>query len=63
MLTLITEKFQGYLKKYKELNDNFPKELAPESFATLLNDAISSGQKTLELRMRANLDRVGSSGR
>ena len=54
-------KFQGYLKKYKELSDNFPKELAPQkAFASLLNDAISSGQKTLELRMRANLDRVGS---
>ena len=54
-------KFQGYLKKYKEYNDNFPSELSPQkAFARLLEDAVGSGQKTLELRMRANLDRVGS---
>ena len=54
-------KFQGYLKKYKEFNDNFPSELAPQkAFARLLDDSVGSGQKTLELRMRANLDRVGS---
>ena len=29
-------KFQGYLKKYKELNDNFPKELALKSICESL---------------------------
>ncbi len=54
-------KFQGYLKKYKEYNDNFPSDLSPQkAFARLLEEAVGSGQKTLELRMRANLDRVGS---
>ena len=54
-------KFQGYLKKYQQLFDNFPQDLSPEkAFVRLLREAIDSGKKTLELRMRANLDRVGS---
>ena len=55
------EKFKGYLKKYQTLQAGFPKELSPaKAFASMLQDAESSGQKTLELRMRANLDRIGS---
>lgn len=54
-------KFNGYLKKYRKLQDNFPADLSPKrAFVRLLGEAEESGQKTLELRMRANLDRVGS---
>ncbi len=53
--------FKGYLKKYRDLQSAFPKDLAPsKAFVQLLQDAQSDGSKTLELRMRANLDRVGS---
>ena len=56
-----TKKFQGYLKKFQEYQNNFPSDLSPSvSFAKLLQQAISSGQKSLELRMRAALDSVGS---
>ena len=55
------EKFKGYLKKYKNLQNGFPSDLSPQvAFANLLNQAKNSGSKTLELRMRATLDRVGS---
>ena len=55
------EKFKFYLKKYKTYQDNFPTDLSPENaFLNLLNKAISSGEKALELRMRAALDSVGS---
>ena len=55
------EKFKGYLKKYEGLQSRFPKDLSPsKAFATMLQEAESNGQKTLELRMRANLDRIGS---
>ena len=54
-------KFMGYLKKYQGLQDKFPSDLSPKvAFVRLLREAEESGQKTLELRMRANLDRVGS---
>lgn len=54
-------KFKGYLKKYKELRKGFPSDLSPKvAFSKLLDDAKSSGNKPLELRMRAMLDRVGS---
>jgi tetratricopeptide (TPR) repeat protein len=54
-------KFQGYLKKYQNLFDKFPQELSPEkAFVRLLREAIDGGKKTLELRMRANLDQIGS---
>ncbi len=54
-------KFKGYLKKYQGLQDKFPSDLSPKvAFVRLLREAEESGQKTLELRMRANLDRVGS---
>ena len=55
------EKFKGYLKKYEGLQSDFPKDLSPaKAFASMLQEAESNGQKTLELRMRANLDRIGS---
>ena len=55
------EKFKGYVKKYQGLQSNFPKDLSPaKAFASMLQEAESNGQKTLELRMRANLDRIGS---
>ena len=55
------EKFKGYYKKYETLMDEFPKDLSPgKAFARMLQESESNGQKTLELRMRANLDRVGS---
>ncbi len=54
-------KFKGYLKKYKNLRSNFPENLSPKTaFATLFREAASGGQRALELRMRATLDRVGS---
>lgn len=54
-------KFKGYLKKYKKLRSNFPENLSPNTaFATLFREASSGGQRALELRMRATLDRVGS---
>jgi len=54
-------KFKGYLKKYKELRKGFPSDLSPKvAFSKLLDDSKSSGNKPLELRMRAMLDRVGS---
>ncbi len=54
-------KFKGYLKKYKEFKKGFPSDLSPAvAFAKLLEDAKSSGNKPLELRMRSMLDRVGS---
>jgi TolA-binding protein len=54
-------KFKGYLKKYKEFSKGFPSDLSPAvAFAKLLNEAKSSGNKPLELRMRSMLDRVGS---
>ena len=55
------EKFKGYLKKYQGLQSRFPKDLSPaKAFASMLQEAESNNQKTLELRMRANLDRIGS---
>ena len=55
------KKFQGYLKRFQEYQDNFPSDQSPETaFSKLLQQAISSGQKSLELRMRAALDSVGS---
>ena len=55
------EKFKGYLKKYQNLQAGFPKDLSPsKAFASMLQEAESGNQKTLELRMRANLDRIGS---
>ena len=55
------EKFKGYYKKYETLLSEFPKDLSPsKAFARMLQESESNGQKTLELRMRANLDRVGS---
>jgi len=54
-------KFRGYLKKYKTLRSNFPENLSPKTaFATLLKEAAAGGQRALELRMRATLDRAGS---
>jgi len=54
-------KFKGYLKKYQNLQDKFPSDLSPKvAFVRLLQEAEEKGLKTLELRMRANLDRVGS---
>ncbi|MBT5716753.1 MAG: tetratricopeptide repeat protein [Opitutae bacterium] len=54
-------KFKGYLKKYKEFKKGFPSNLSPAAaFAKLLDEAKSSGNKPLELRMLAVLDRVGS---
>jgi len=55
-------KFKGYLKKYKGLRENFPSDLSPEvAFAKLMESAKSSGQRALELRMRAALENMGSS--
>ena len=55
-------KFKGYLKKYQSLQDNFPADLSPaNAFVGLLQEAIDSGKKSLELRMRAILDKSGSS--
>ena len=57
-----TAKFKGYLKRYEQLQNNFPSDLSPaNAFAELLQVAVSSSQKSLELRMRAILDEVGSS--
>ena len=57
-----TAKFKGYLKRYEQLQNNFPSDLSPaNAFADLLQVAVSSSQKSLELRMRAILDEVGSS--
>ena len=54
-------KFKGYLKQYQAFKKGFPSDLSPAvSFAKLLDDAKSAGNKPLELRMRAMLDRVGS---
>ena len=54
-------KFRGYLKKYKTLRSNFPENLSPKTaFATLLKEASAGGDRALELRMRATLDRAGS---
>ena len=55
------ELFKGYLKKYEDLQSRFPQDLSPtRAFSSMLQEAESSGKKTLELRMRANLDLVGS---
>ena len=52
-------KFKGYLKKYQNLKKAFPSELSPTSaFSKLLDKAESSGEKALELRMRAALDKL-----
>jgi len=57
-----TAKFKGYLKRYEQLQNNFPSDLSPaNAFADLFQVAVSSSQKSLELRMRAILDEVGSS--
>ncbi|OUU43184.1 MAG: hypothetical protein CBC16_03030 [Verrucomicrobia bacterium TMED56] len=54
-------KFKGYLAKYIDYQNNFPSENSPaNAFAKLLQQATDSDQKTLELRMRAALDAVGS---
>jgi len=54
-------KFRGYLKKYKALRSNFPENLSPKTaFASLLKEAVAGGERALELRMRATLDRAGS---
>ena len=54
-------KFKGYLERYQTYSDNFPSEISPAKvFSKLLQDAISSGQKPLELRMRFILDKSGS---
>ena len=54
-------KFNGYLKLYQDYLNNFPKEIAPkEIFSGLLQEAISSEKKPLELRMRMILDKIGS---
>ncbi len=54
-------KFRGYLKKYKTLRDNFPENLSPKiAFVTLFEEASAGGQRALDLRMRATLDRAGS---
>ena len=56
-----SSKFKGYYNKFGKLKTSFPVDLAPErAYAELLNQAIDSGQKTLELRMRAALSSVGS---
>lgn len=56
-----SSKFKGYYNKFDKLKSSFPVELAPEeAYAKLLNQSIDSGQKTLELRMRAALSSVGS---
>jgi tetratricopeptide (TPR) repeat protein len=53
-------KFKAYLKKYKKLRANFPSALSPKvAFQELFNRAKSSGQRALELRMRAVLDKMG----
>jgi tetratricopeptide (TPR) repeat protein len=53
-------KFKGYLKKYKKLRANFPTDLSPKTaFKKLFNGAKSSGQRALELRMRAVLGKMG----
>ncbi len=55
-------KFKGYLERYQAYSDNFPSEISPTKvFSKLLQDAISSSQKPLELRMRFILDKIGSS--
>ncbi|HAW97826.1 MAG TPA: hypothetical protein DCX67_04755 [Opitutae bacterium] len=55
-------KFKGYLRKYKGLRQNFPSDLSPaKAFASLFQQAQSSGQRALELRMRATLEKAGSS--
>ncbi len=54
-------KFKGYLKKYKGLRSNFPSELSPAvAFAGLFKEAKDSGERALEFRMRAVLDKIGS---
>jgi tetratricopeptide (TPR) repeat protein len=54
-------KFRGYLKKYKGLRSNFPSELSPAvAFAGLFKEAKDSGERALEFRMRAVLDKIGS---
>ena len=56
-------KFKGYLDRYQKYSDNFPNEISPEKvFSKLLQDAIASNKKPLELRMRFILDITGSSG-
>lgn len=55
------EKFKAYHKKYEGLLARFPKDLDPsKAFVSMLQEAEANNQKTLELRMRANLDRIGS---
>lgn len=56
-----SKKFRGYLKKYKRLRGNFPSNLSPKvAFAELFERAKSSGNRALELRMRAVLDKLGT---
>ena len=56
-------KFKGYLDRYQKYSDNFPNEISPEKvFSKLLQDAIASNKKPLELRMRFILDITGTSG-
>ena len=56
-----TSKFKGYYNKFEKLKSSFPVELSPETaYLELLNQSIDSGQKTLELRMRAALSSAGS---
>ena len=55
------KKFKTYLTMYQKYLENFPSDLSPENaFAKLLESAKSSGQKSLELRMRASLESIGS---
>ena len=57
----IIAKFKGYLKKYRAFQQGFPSEISPAvAFSKLLQDAKDNENKPLELRMRAILDRVGS---
>ncbi len=58
---IIISKFKGYLKKYRDFQKGFPSEISPAvAFTKLLGDAKSDDNKPLELRMRAILERVGS---
>ena len=58
----LIKRSSGISKKYEELLANFPNDIAPAKvFSKLLQDASSSGQKPLELRMRFILDQIGSS--
>ncbi len=55
------KKFQGYLSKYEKLSNDFPEDLSPvNAFSKLLQESITTRQKSLELRMRAILDSTDS---